>query len=122
MIIYNKKNIRLRRCRKFRSKYKHLNKFCLVINKTLNHIYAQIIYFKNNKSFVVVYANTLEKVFNIKNIYTGNIKAAKIIGKIIAIRCLKKNILYVIFDRSGFKYHGRIKALADSARKTGLIF
>ncbi len=118
----NKKNNRLRRCRKFRYniKYKYMNKYRLVVYKTSKHIYAQIIIFRDNKSFVILTSSTLEKYF--KNLKICNISSAKIVGKNIANKCLKKNIYNVIFDKSGFKYHGRIKALADSARKYGLLF
>ncbi len=116
----NKKIMRLRRCRKFRSKIKNTNKYRLVVYKTSKHIYAQIIYFNENKSFAVLTSSTLEKLF--KNLKINNIKIAKLIGKDIAYKCLKKKIFNVVFDKSGFKYHGRIKALADSARKNGLLF
>ncbi len=116
----NKKKYRLRRCKKFRSNVKFMNKYRLVVYKTSKHIYAQIIYFKNNNSLVILSSSTLEKYF--KNLKICNIKAAKIIGKNIACKCLKRNILNVVFDKSGFKYHGRIKALANSARKHGLLF
>ncbi len=116
----NKKLFRLRRCRKFRSILKYKDKFRLVVYRSSKHIYAQIIYIKNNNSFVFLSASTLEKKF--KNINGGNIYAAKLIGKLIAKRCLKRNLLNVVFDRSGFKYHGRVKYLADYARKYGLLF
>ncbi len=116
----NKKNNRLRRCKKFRLILKNKNKYRLVVYKSCNNIYAQIIYFKNNKSYVFLSASTLEKRF--KNIKGGNINSSKLIGKLIAKRCLKRNLFKVVFDRSGFKYHGRIKMLADYARKYGLLF
>ncbi len=116
----NKKKNRLRRCKKFRSILKNKDKYRLVVYKSSNNIYAQIIYFKNNKSYVFLSASTLEKRF--KNINKGNIRASKLIGKLIAKRCLKRNLLNVVFDRSGFKYHGRVKYLADYARKYGLLF
>ncbi len=120
MINKNKKIFRLRRCKKFRLNLRNKNKFNLVVYKTSNHIYAQIIYYKDNKSFVCLSYSTLDKYF--KDIKTGNIKAARLVGKIIAKKCLKRNILYVVLDRSGFKYHGRIKELANYARKEGLLF
>ncbi len=118
----NKKNIRLRRCRKSRFLYKKSNKFRLVVHKTSCHIYAQIICFKQNNSYVLVYASTLEKISIFKDGITGNKIAAKKIGRIIAERSINRGIYNVVFDRSGFKYHGRIKILADSARKYGLLF
>ncbi|QJC33333.1 50S ribosomal protein L18 [Enterobacteriaceae endosymbiont of Donacia clavipes] len=115
----NKKITRIRRIIKFR---KNLQKFKitrLLIHRTSRHIYAQVIS-KNNK--ILVTASTLES--KIKKIlkYTGNIKAAILIGNKIANRSIKKGILNVSFDRSGFKYHGRIKELAKAARCSGLKF
>ncbi len=117
----NKKKNRLRRCKKIRFLYKKYNKLRLVVYKTSRHIYAQIINYRNNYSFVLVCASTLEKdIFFKKN--TGNLIAAKKVGKLIAKRSINRGILNVVFDRSGFKYHGRIKLLADYARKYGLLF
>ncbi len=116
----NKKKKRLRRCRKIRFIYKKENKLRLVVYKSSKHMYAQIIYQKDGFSRVLVSASTLEKNISIK--YGGNKYAAKKIGKIISLRAIKKGILHVVYDRSGFKYHGRIKILADNCRKYGLIF
>ncbi|MFI4846974.1 MAG: 50S ribosomal protein L18 [Candidatus Makana argininalis] len=115
-----KKKKRLKRSKKTRLKIKLLNLTKLTIHKTSKHIYAQII--SSNNSKVLTSASTLEK--NIKKTIkiTGNKNAAKKIGEIIAKRSINKNIKKISFDRSGFKYHGRIKSLADSARKNGLIF
>ncbi len=116
----NKKKKRLRRCKRLRFIFKKENKLRLVVHKTSCHIYTQIILQENDFSKVLVSASTLEKNIGIK--YGGNKIAAKKIGKIIALRAIKKNIFKVVYDRSGFKYHGRIKVLADSSRKYGLIF
>ncbi len=116
----NKKKKRLYRCKKMRYILRKKNKLRLVIYKTSWHIYAQIIFYRNGFSKVLVSASTLEKKNNIK--YGGNKLAAKNIGKIIALKAIKRGILDVVCDRSGFKYHGRIKVLADNARKYGLIF
>ncbi|WP_343189394.1 50S ribosomal protein L18 [Buchnera aphidicola] len=116
----NKKKCRIRRACKVRLNLKKSNKVRLLVHRTSRHIYAQIILPKS--FFVLVCASTLEKNI-IKNLkYTGNKEAAILIGKIIAIRSLEKGIKEVSFDRSGFKYHGRIKVLAESARKHGLHF
>ncbi|BFI91117.1 50S ribosomal protein L18 [Enterobacterales bacterium endosymbiont of Anomoneura mori] len=113
-----KKISRLKRACLSRIKNKKLKKIRLVVFRTSRNIYAQII-FKNK---TLLSASTLEKKIN-KNInYTGNKYAAAIIGKIIAKRCIKNGIENVIFDKSGYKYHGRIKALAEAARESGLIF
>lgn len=115
----NKKTARFKRSIKNRIKLKKLNKIRLVVHRTSRHIYAQII---NPISNILVSASTLEKNIK-KNIkYSGNKDAAIFIGKKIAERALKMNISHVSFDRSGFKYHGRIKSLADAARTSGLKF
>ncbi|MGI4816499.1 MAG: 50S ribosomal protein L18 [Janthinobacterium lividum] len=117
----NKKYSRIRRCTKVR-KNKYSNQlFRLVVHRTSRHIYAQIIVSK--KSVVSTCASTVEfKKLNIHHTYTGNKHSAKIIGQLIAERALQKGIKIVFFDRSGFKYHGRVKELAESARISGLIF
>lgn len=91
----------------------------LVVHRTSRHIYAQIV---SSEAKVLVCASTVEKQIKCDLKYTGNKKAAEIIGKNIAKRALLKGISNVSFDRSGFKYHGRIKILADSARNFGLKF
>ncbi|QJC36962.1 50S ribosomal protein L18 [Enterobacteriaceae endosymbiont of Donacia vulgaris] len=114
-----KKIARIRRATKFR---KNLQKFKIVrlsVHRTSRHIYAQIIS-ANNK--ILTTASTLEKKIQKKLKYTGNIQAAIFIGTKIANRSIKKGISNISFDRSGFKYHGRIQALANAARQTGLNF
>ncbi len=113
-----KKQARLRRAKKFRCLLKLQDKLRLTIHKTSRHIYAQIIL--HNKCLVS--ASTLEREINIFVKNTSNQLAAKQVGKFIALRGLKKGIKKVVFDRSGFKYHGRVKGLAESARKYGLLF
>lgn len=122
MIVISKNKItaRIRRYMKTRCKMKELGVVRLVIHRTSRHIYAQIISPKNSK--VLAFASTLEKKISLNLKYTGNTTAAKTIGKIIAERALSKGIHHVAFDRSGFKYHGRIKELAKSAREFGLKF
>ncbi|QJC30001.1 50S ribosomal protein L18 [Enterobacteriaceae endosymbiont of Plateumaris sericea] len=114
-----KKNIRIRRITKSRKIFYKLKATRLVIHRTSRHIYAQIISPQNK---VLITASTLEKNIKKKLAYTGNIEAAIIIGKKIAKRSINKGIMNVSFDRSGFKYHGRIKALANAARNLGLQF
>lgn len=115
----NKNTSRLKRAMKTRVKLKKLNKIRLVVHRTSRHIYAQII---NSNSKILTVASTIEKNIK-KNIkYSGNIDAAVFIGKKIATRALRLNIFNVSFDRSGFKYHGRIKSLANAARAAGLKF
>lgn len=122
MIFFKRKKIaRMRRAAKTRSKLKSLGAICLVVNRTSRHIYAQII--SKIDSVTLVVASTLEKKISIDlKGNTGNKKAADLIGQKIAKRALNKGIKKVSFDRSGFKYHGRIKSLAESARKFGLQF
>jgi large subunit ribosomal protein L18 len=90
----------------------------LCVNRTPRHIYAQIIDSCGNR--VLASASTLDKALR-ANI-TGNVKAASAVGKLIAERAVAIGITTVAFDRGGFKYHGRIKALADAARQGGLDF
>ncbi len=117
----NKYKKRLIRCKKLRFIYKKQNKICLVINKTSRHMYAQIIKYNNYVSRVLLSASTLEKKY-FKYKYTGNKKSSCILGKIIAKRAIRRGINSVVFDRSGYKYHGRVKCLAKYARKYGLLF
>ena len=113
-----KKQSRLRRARRSRSKIRELGVNRLSVNRTPRHIYAQVISPEGDK--VLASASTLEK--DIRGGATGNIDAAANIGKLIAERAKSAGISSVAFDRSGFKYHGRVKALADAAREGGLEF
>jgi large subunit ribosomal protein L18 len=83
-------------------------------------MYAQVI--SSDGASVLASASTLEKSINEGISSTGNIEAAAHIGKIVAERAVAAGISKVAFDRSGFKYHGRVKALADAAREHGLKF
>lgn len=103
-----------------RLKLRELNKVRLCVYKTSKHMYAQV--FSGNGSYVLTSASTLEGSIKKLINYTGNISAAVIVGKVIAQRCIEKSITEVSFDRSGFKFHGRVKALAASARENGLKF
>ena len=89
----------------------------MTVFRSSQHFYAQI--FDNLGSKVIVSASTAEKDLKIKS---NNLEAAVEVGKKVAERALENGIKKVVFDRSGYKYHGRIKALADSARDTGLEF
>ena len=116
----NNENTRLRRARKTRAKIAELNITRLTVHRSNSNIYAQIIDGKNNK--VIAAASTLEVDVKKKLKNTSNKDAAVEIGKRIAEKAVKAGIKEVAFDRSGFKYHGRIKALADAARENGLTF
>lgn len=112
---------RVRRSLKTRYHFKSLNVIRLIIHRTSRHMYAQI--FDTKTSTILTSASTLEKGIRRQlNSYTGNKESASFIGVIIANRALKKGIQSVVFDRSGFKYHGRVQILAESARKSGLKF
>lgn len=116
----DKVSSRIRRGKATRIKIRQAGKVRLCIHRTPRHIYAQIIAGEGDK--VIAAASTVEKAVRDQVDYTGNVKAADAIGKLIAERALEKGITEVAFDRAGFKYHGRIKALADAARKQGLKF
>jgi len=112
------KNIsRLRRARKSRSNIRNQESPRLSVYRSSQHFYAQI--FDSLGSKVIVSASTVEKDMNLKS---NNIDAAVQVGKKVAERALENGVKKVVFDRSGYRYHGRIKALADSAREAGLEF
>lgn len=115
-----KKNSRIKRALKLRSKIKRLGVTRLSIHKTSQHIYAQIISGDGNQTLASASTNQAEIKTVVGN--TSNVKAAAEVGKAIAERALAAGIAEVAFDRSGFKYHGRVKALADAAREAGLKF
>ncbi len=116
----DKKITRLRRATRTRAKIRELGVNRLTVHRTPQHIYAQII--APNGGQVLAAASTLqEEIRNaVKN--SGNAEAAAIVGKAIAEKAKAVGISVVAFDRSGFKYHGRVKALADAARQAGLEF
>ncbi len=109
---------RQRRARKTRSRVSLKDKHRLTVFRSSKHIYAQIML--QDGSQVITSASTTES--NLKDKNNGNVDAAKKVGKIIAERALEKGINEVAFDRAGYKYHGRVKALAESAREAGLSF
>ena len=112
------KNIaRLRRTKKLRSKIKSLSRSYLIVYRSLRHIYVQLI---STEGKVLTSANSNEKQF--KERYMGNISASEAVGKLIAERLNNINVTEIIFDRSGYKYHGRVKALAEAIRKNGIKF
>ena len=116
----NKRDERLRRAKRTRMHIRHLEAIRLCVHKTPRHIYAQITTADGQKT--LAYASTLDKTVREKLKSTGNKEAATAVGKLIATRAKKAGIKQVAFDRSGFSYHGRIKALADAAREVGLEF
>lgn len=115
-----KKTSRLRRATRARAKIRELAAHRLVVNRTPRHIYAQLI--APSGSEVLAAASTVELDLKKGLKSTGNAEAAAAVGKAIAERAIEKGVKEVAFDRSGFKYHGRVKALADAAREAGLQF
>ena len=116
----NNVNNRLRRARKTRAKIAELKVTRLSVHRTNTHIYAQIIAETGDK--VLASASTLEAEVRKSLANGGNVAAAAVIGKRIAEKAKAAGITTVAFDRSGYKYHGRIKALAEAARENGLSF
>jgi large subunit ribosomal protein L18 len=114
----DKKVSRQRRAKRVRMKIREQGVTRLCVNRTPRHIYAQVIAAEGDK--VLATASTLEK--DLREGGTGNIDAASAVGKLVAERAVAAGITTVAFDRSGFKYHGRVKALADAAREAGLEF
>ena len=116
----SKKDSRLRRARRARAKIRELGVHRLSIHRTPRHIYAQLI--APDGGSVVASASTVTKELKggLKN--TGNSDAAAAVGKAIADKAKDAGITKVAFDRSGFRYHGRVKALAEAAREGGLEF
>ena len=112
-----KNNSRLRRAKKARANIRNQEVPRLSVYRSSKHFYAQILDSLGSK--VIVSASTLEKDLKISS---NNLDGASEVGKVVAERAIKNGIKKVVFDRSGYKYHGRIKALADSARKSGLEF
>jgi len=116
----NKKDARIRRGKKARFKMRERGVTRLCINRTSRHIYAQVI--SPEDGSIIASASTLDKDIRSEVKYSGNTDAAKAVGKAIAERAKAKGVEVVAFDRSGYKYHGRVSALADAARESGLQF
>ncbi|MEM7542957.1 MAG: 50S ribosomal protein L18 [Pseudomonadota bacterium] len=116
----DKKSSRLRRARKARARIKRLGAHRFCVHRTPRHIYAQVI--DGNTDRVLAAASSVEKEYRAEQANGGNVSAAAAIGKLVAERAKAAGVEEVAFDRSGFKYHGRIKALADAAREAGLKF
>ena len=113
-----KKETRLRRARKARLKMRELETVRLSVYRSSQHIYAQVISADGAK--VLASASTLDK--ELRDGATGNVDAAKKVGQLVAECAKAAGVTQVAFDRSGYKYHGRVKALADAAREGGLEF
>ncbi|MBX9597743.1 MAG: 50S ribosomal protein L18 [Burkholderiales bacterium] len=111
---------RIRRARKTRLKIAELGVKRLVVYKSNCHIYAQII--DESGAKILVSASTAEKAISASVKNGGNVEAATLVGKAIAAKATAAGIKEIAFDRSGFRFHGRIKAVADAARENGLVF
>lgn len=116
----DRKTSRKRRLLRTRMHIKRLKAVRLNIHRTPRHIYAQVVAAEGGA--VLAAASSLDKDLKAKLKTTGNIDAAKAVGELIAQRALEAGVKQVAFDRSGFKYHGRVKALADAAREGGIEF
>jgi large subunit ribosomal protein L18 len=116
----DKAQARLRRSLQTRIKIRTLRAARLSVHRTNQHIYAQV--FSPDGTKVVASASTVEKELRGEVPNGGNVDAAAVVGKRIAERALKAGVQEVAFDRAGFRYHGRVKALADAAREAGLKF
>ena len=116
----DKNQARLRRSRKTRAKLAELKVVRLAVHRTNCHMYAQIIDASGGK--VLASASTLEVEVRKDLANGGNAAAAAIVGKRIAEKAKSLGIEKVAFDRSGFRYHGRVKSLAEAARENGLVF
>lgn len=117
-----KKQSRIRRARRGRARMREVGAHRLCVHRTPRHIYAQII--APDGGQVLASASTLDKDLRdgLSGNKTGNKDAAASVGSLIAARAKSAGITQVAFDRSGFQYHGRVKALADAAREAGLVF
>jgi large subunit ribosomal protein L18 len=116
----DKKSSRLRRAARSRAKIRELEVYRLTVHRTPRHIYAQVL--THDSSKVIAAASTLDPEVKKALSATGNKAAAELVGKTVAERAAKNGVTEVAFDRSGFRYHGRVKALADAARENGLQF
>ncbi len=118
--MHDKKTARLRRAMRGRAKMRELGAYRLTVFRTPRHIYAQVI--APDGARVVASASTLQVPVKGAVNHTGNVEAATAVGRVIAERAQAAGVTTVAFDRAGFKYHGRVKALADAAREHGLQF
>ncbi len=125
----DKHTSRLRRAKRTRMRIKnlqmrHADLPCITVHRTPRHIGAQVVIYDalTKHTRVVCTASTLQKDIREKCKYTGNADAAKVVGEELAKKMLAKGYKKVAFDRSGFKYHGRVQALADAAREGGIEF
>ena len=118
--IIDKKAVRLRRAARTRAKIRELRVARLTVHRTPQHMYAQVIDGAGGR--VLASASTVQEAVRAGLTATGNVTAAAAVGRAIAERAKAAGVTQVAFDRGGFRYHGRVKALADAAREGGLVF
>lgn len=116
----DKKTSRLRRAKRTRYSIQRLEAVRLCIHRTPRHMYAQIL--APGGGTVIASASSLDADVKASAGFSGNVSTAKEVGMLVAKRALEKGITKVAFDRAGFRYHGRVKALAEGAREGGLDF
>lgn len=117
----NKHKARIRRGLKAKAVLRHSDRPRLVVHRSSEHIYSQIIVRGEKGDIVVVSSSTLDK--ELKSVLTGTkVEQAQQVGKLLGERAKAKQVVDVSFDRAGYRYHGRVKALADGAREAGLNF
>ena len=116
----DRKHKRQRRSRRTRARISEQGTHRLCVHRTPRHIYAQVI--SADGATVLASASTLDAEVKRSLSYGGNVRAARLVGQVVAERALKAGIDRVAFDRSGFRYHGRVKVLAEEARAKGLKF
>jgi len=116
----DKKAARLKRALRQRCKIKQLGVNKLTVHRTSQHIYAQVM--NVDGTATIASASTLDSEIKAGAKSTGNSEAATLVGTLVAKRAIEAGVSDVAFDRSGFKYHGRVKALAEAAREAGLKF
>ena len=114
----DKKTARIRRAKRPRIKIRELGVHRLCVHRTPRHIYAQVIDADGGRTLAS--ASTLDAEVRKEVPAGGNVAAAKVVGRLVAERAKSAGVESVAFDRSGFRFHGRIKALADAAREAGL--
>ena len=116
----DKKIARLRRAKKTRAHIRRLGKPRLTVHRSGRHIYAQVISAEGGS--VIAAASTVQKALRTDLTSTSNKDAAKAVGKAVAEKAVAAGVSDVAFDRSGYRYHGRVAELADAARESGLKF
>jgi len=116
----DKKTARLRRAKKTRAHIRRLGKPRLTVHRSGRHIYAQVISAEGGS--VIAAASTVQKELRTDLTSTSNKDAAKAVGKAVAEKAVAAGVSDVAFDRSGYRYHGRVAVLADAARESGLKF